>query len=136
MLDQPFLDRWRFMCRCVIQHNVHPKTDRHCCVDSIEELAELDRTMPFASLVHDLTCGDIQGGVQINHAVTLVIMRASLYLTRPHWQGRLSTVQGLDTGFLVHAQDYGVLRWVHVQPDDVTDFVNEQRILRQLEPID
>ena len=41
-------------------------------------------------------------------------------------------VERLDLGLLVHARHQRPLRWIEVEPDDVTDLGHEQRVLRQL----
>ncbi len=64
--------------------------------------------------------------------MALVVVRASLDLTRAHGQEWLRAVEGLDLRFLVYAQDYGVLWRIHVQPHDVADLIDQQRVGREL----
>ena len=42
-------------------------------------------------------------------------------------------VEGLNLGLLVDAQHHGVLGRIDIQPDDVSDFVDQLRVRRQLE---
>ena len=42
-------------------------------------------------------------------------------------------MQRLDLRLFVHAQDQRLVRRVEIQADDVSDFVNEQRVFRELE---
>ena len=46
---------------------------------------------------------------------------------------RLRAIERLYLGLFVHAQDQRVVRWVHIQADDVADLVDEQRVFGQLE---
>jgi len=41
----------------------------------------------------------------------------------------------LDLGFLVYAEHHGGLGRVQVEPDDVVDLLDEQRVVGQLEPV-
>ena len=75
----------------------------------------------------------VERGKQRRRAVPLVVMRPPLDLTRSHRQQRLRAVERLNLRLFVHAQDHGVVRRVHIQPDDVPHFVDQQRIVRQLE---
>ena len=52
-------------------------------------------------------------------------MGAPLGHAGQHRQDRLGPVQRLDLRLLVHAQHQRPLRWVQVQPDDVTDLVDD-----------
>ena len=51
-------------------------------------------------------------------------------------QAGLGSVEGLDLALLVEREHDGVLRRVHVEPDDVTDLGRELRIVRELEGAD
>jgi len=63
-------------------------------------------------------------------------MGPSLGLPRPQGQHRLGAVERLNLRLLVDAQHERLVRWIEGEPDDVPDFVNEQRVLRQLERLD
>src|SRR5665809_151031 len=52
-----------------------------------------------------------------------------------HRQARLGAIEGLDLALLVHAQHYGFVRWVEVEPDDVYELFLEVLVVRQLEGI-
>ena len=49
-----------------------------------------------------------------------------------HREHRCGAVEGLDLGLLVHAEHQRPLGRVEVEPDDVADLVDEQRVLGQL----
>ena len=56
------------------EHHMHRESGRYGLVDQIEELAELDRTMLRAGLVHDLPGRQVQRSEQIGDTMTLVVM--------------------------------------------------------------
>jgi hypothetical protein len=72
--------------------------------------------------------GDVEGGEQAGRAVPGVVMGAPLEHAGHHRQHGLGPVQGLDLGFLVHAEDNGALGRVVVQAGDVDDLLGEQRV--------
>jgi hypothetical protein len=65
----------------------------------------------------------------------LVVVGAALGQARQHRQDRLGAVQRLDLGLLVHAQHHRPLGRVVIQPDDIDDLLDKQRIGRQLEAV-
>ena len=62
----------------------------------------------------------------------LVVVGGALGDPRAHRQDRRGPIQRLDLGLLIHAQHHGPLGRVEVQPDDIADLLDEQRVLRQL----
>ena len=68
--------------------------------------------------------------------MTFVIMRLSRRYAGSQRQDRLRTIQSLHLTFLVYAEHNGVLRWIHVQPDDVPYLLHELRVFRELEIFD
>ena len=86
--------------------------------------------------VDDLAGRDVQRREQIGHTVTHVVMRASLDLSGTHRQRRLRAIQRLDAGLLIDAQDHRMFRRVHVEPDHITDLLDELRVFGQLERVD
>ena len=60
-------------------------------------------------------------------------MSAPLDLAWAQRQQGLGAIEGLNLGFLVHTENHGMLRRVHVQPDDVACLVHEVRVRREFE---
>jgi len=77
--------------------------------------------VPVVAGVGDLARGHLQGGDQRGGAVAALVVGGSLWQPRTDRQDRLGSVQGLDLGLLVHAQDHGLLRRVQVQAHHVAD---------------
>lgn len=60
-------------------------------------------------------------------------MREALDVPEAHRQHRLRSLQGLDLALLIDAEDDGVLRGIEVEPHDVADLFDEERIGGELE---
>ena len=109
---------------------------RHGGLDQVQEAAELLGTMPRRHLRNHLARGDIERGVEVGGAVANVVMCLPCRHPghqRQHWCG---AVERLDLGLLIDAQHDRSLGRVEVPPDDVTHFVDEQRIQGELERLD
>jgi len=111
------------------------ETYRHCLADGVEEPLELDGPVAGGELVDDHPACEIERRVQVDGAVTDVVVRAPFGCALQKWEDRLGAVQGLHLCLLVHAEHSDSLEWAHVQPDDVSDLVDEQWVGRQLEGI-
>src|SRR5664279_1419495 len=88
--------------------------------------------MTTVAFAENVAGGNIECRKQARNAVSLVVVRASLQLSSPHGQHRLGSAQSLDLGFLIHAQDEGMMGWIEIQPDNIPHFVDQQGIARQL----
>ena len=96
---------------------------------------ELDGAMLAMQLADDGPVGDVERREQAGDAVALVVMGAALRHAGQHRQHRLGAVQRLDLGLLIHAQHHRTLGRVVLQPDDIDDLLDNQRIGRQLEAV-
>jgi hypothetical protein len=134
--QQPALDGWGFVGAVVIENQVQFQLVWHGAVDGFEKAAKLDRAVAAMELA-DYGAGlGIQGSEQVDGAMTYVIRSAALGLAGAHRQQRLTAVQRLNLGFLVHAQHQRPIRRMEVQTHDVAHLFNEQRILGELEALD
>src|SRR3989454_3907525 len=114
----------------------HIERRRYGRLDRVEEPAEFHRAVPVVKLPDDLAGLDVQRGEERGRAMARVVVGPALHLPGPHRQQRLRAIQGLNLGFLVDAQDQRLVRRIEVEPHDVADLVDEQRILGQLERLD
>src|SRR3954465_61788 len=48
---------------------------------------------------------------------------------RGEWQDRVKPIQGLNSRFLIHAKDSRMLRWIHIQSNDVGGLLLKLRII-------
>ena len=55
-----------------------------------------------------------------------VVVAAALGGARHHGQDRLEAVERLDLGLLVDAKHHGPLGRIEVEPDDVSDLLDEE----------
>ena len=94
-------------------------------VDAVEERAELDRAKPPVRLSDNRTGLDVERRKQRGGTVPSVVVRAPFGLPGLHRQQRGGAVEGLNLGLLVDAQHHGVLGRIDIQPDDVSDFVDQ-----------
>jgi hypothetical protein len=133
---QPVLNGRRLVCRGIVDDNMDLQVGGHGLVDLDQELFELDSSMLRRELVEDLTGDQVHGRVQVDRAVALVVVALPLGHPRQQRQDRLGPVERLDLGFLVDTKDRGMIGRVHVQPDQVSNLVDEQRIGGQLEGVE
>ena len=68
--------------------------------------------------------------------MSFVIMGAAFDLARTHGQQRLRAVERLNLRLFIHTENQGTVGRVEVEPDNVADLVDKQRIGRQLEGFD
>src|SRR5262252_4448175 len=121
------------MSAIVVENEMHFKTRGHRGVNLIEELAKLKRAMTAMQLTNDFPRLSVQCGKQRSGAVTFVIVRPTLGLSRTHGQNRLRAIQGLDLRFLIHTQHQRFIRRIQVKPYHVADLIDKQRVFRKLE---
>ena len=76
---------------------------------------------------------DIQGGEERRGSVALVVVGHGAETPLLHGQARLGAVERLDLAFLIDGQHDGVGRWIDVKPNDIAQFADEVRIVRELE---
>ena len=102
-------------------------------IDVLEEPQEFLMSMTLVATPDYFAGPGIQGGEQRCSAVSGVVVCVAFYLPRFHRQKRLGPVQRLHLALLVDAQDNRVLWWIHVKAHDIADFLDKQRIFRELE---
>ena len=130
---QPVPDRGRLVRGQIVHDQVYVELGRGLFVDRVEEFPKLDGPVPSVQLSNHLAADGVQRRKQRCRAVSSVVVCSSLDLAWAHRQQRLRPLQRLDLRLLVHAQNQRIVRWIHVQTDDVANFLDQQRIGRQLE---
>lgn len=132
-LGQPRTNGRRFVRAVVVQDQVNIQRFRDGLVDSIQELPKLDSPMPPMALPDHLCGFHIQGGKKRRRPIASVVMGAPFSLSGAHRQNGLSTIQRLNLGLLIDAQDQSTLGRIEVQAHNVPDFLNKERIRGELE---
>ena len=131
--SEPRSDERGLMCAVVVHDEMYVEVRRHPRVETIEELAELHRPMAAVRLADDLASLHIERRKQRRRPVPCVIVGAAFGLARLHRQQGGRAVQRLDLRFLVDAQHDSMIGRIDIQPGDVPDFLDQQRVGRQLE---
>jgi hypothetical protein len=130
-LGKPLLHYRMLVGRVVVGDQVKRLALGRFAINLSQELQPLG--VPILALTDDLAVQIVQRGKQRGRAVALVVVRHRLGATLLQRQARLRAIQRLDLALLVAAQHDGVLWRGHVQVDDVFEFLDEQRIARDLE---
>ena len=96
--------------------------------------AETPRT-PGARASHlkSIVGGDVWCGEQRRCTEAALIVSVVLDVQAIHGQLRLGVVEGLDLRFLVSGEHHRVICRIEVQPGDVSDLHDAERIRRQFE---
>src|SRR5262245_47780359 len=76
--------------------------------------------------------GDIQSSEQRSSSVANVIVALARRHSRAQRQNRPGPIESLNLTLLIHAQHQSTFRRVQVKTDNVTDFLNEEWVGRQL----
>src|ERR1035441_10301612 len=107
--QEPAVDGRGLVSGRIVQHDVDLETLRHRLVDGLEELLELDGSVAGGELVDDHPACQIERRVQVDGAVTDIVVRASFGCAGQEWEDRPGAVQGLHLCLLVHAMNNGSL---------------------------
>src|SRR5271157_3159901 len=83
-LNQPLPDERRFMRAVIVQNEMHLHSRRHCRLDGVEELAELQRAVAAMQSAHDFSRLGIQGRKQRGRTMTEIIVASPLRLAGTH----------------------------------------------------
>jgi len=120
MVAEPFLHVGRSVRRGVVQDHVELLLGvgpHHL----VHEGDEVGTGVALAEPMRDVPGRHVQGGIQIDDAVALVVMRVADRTTRSKGERPLRALQRLNRRLLVHTQHHGVLGRMQVQADDVVD---------------
>ena len=132
-LGEPVPDQWRFVGAVVVHDDVHVEFARDLRLDEIEKFAELRRAMPLMKLSDHFTGLRIQRRKQGRRSMALVVVCPPFDLPGLQRQQRLRAIERLNLRLLIHAEDRGMRGRIQIQPDDVPDLFDQQRIVRQFE---
>jgi len=130
---QPGLDLWMAVGGVVIRDAVDVQFAGNSLVDLTQEGQELLVAVARLACCEDRAVQDVQRGEQRRGAVALVVVGDALDVTEPHGQHRLSALQRLALALLVHADDQSVVWGTQIEPDHVPQFLDEKRVVGQLE---
>ena len=137
MSTEPAFDLGRFMGRVVIHHqvNLDPRLLRNPFVDQFHELDKLLMPMLLMARANNMSGCDVQRRKQRSRSMPSVVVGMPLDLSRSHRQQRLAPIQGLHLALFIDAQHDRTIGRSEVKANHVADFVDEQRIRRELESL-
>jgi len=133
VVGQPGAHLWLLVGGIVVEDGMDNLAGRHGALDGIEEANEFAMPVLRHIAAEDGTVEHVKGGEQRRDAIALIIVRHGPAFARLERQTGLGPVERLDLRFLVDRQHNGVGRRIHVETDDVLDFLNESRIGGPLE---
>src|ERR1700736_2266735 len=99
----------------------------------LQEVQELDRSVPLVELVGHGPGSDVEGGEQIGGAVPDVVVRVPRNLSGLHRQQWLGPVESLDHGLLVDAENQCLIGRVQIEAHDIGDLGLQLRVVAVLE---
>src|SRR5664279_4219839 len=91
--------------------------------------------MARLALGDDTAVDDVERREERGSAVAKVVVSHALDITESHRQDRLGALQGLHLALLVHAQYQRVVGRIKIQPNDVADLFDEERVGGQLKAL-
>ncbi len=133
VIGQPSFHIRMLMRSVVVQNQVHVKIVSHGCVDVIEKRDELFVSMARQALADDRSIQNVERGKQRGGAVAPIVMCLPFGKSTLHRQDWRCPVKRLNLRFLVNAQNQRLPRRAHIKPNNITNFLGELRIGRELE---
>ena len=134
MIGQELLHAFAFMGGQVVHDDVNIPPSGLSHHDVGQERDELLAGMARRGFADDGAGLGVEGCIQREGAMPIVFKPVAFSASRRQGQDRVEPVEGLDMGFLVHAEDRGVLRGIHVKPNNVSGLRFKVWIIRRHVP--
>jgi hypothetical protein len=131
MTGQEIVDELRFMSREIVGNHVDIAPEGLGSDNLSKKVNEVRGGMALGGLAKDFSAAGIQGRIQRQSAVTVILKAMSLSSARGKGQDGIQAVQGLDSALFVDAKDGGMIRWVQIKADNVGRLLLEIRIIAQ-----
>src|SRR2546426_2488335 len=112
----------------VVQNQMNSKIGGNDTINLVQKLAELNGSMARPALADHRSCGDVQGSEETGCAMALVIVSAAFGLSGQHRKDRLTAAERLDLTLLIYTKHHRMMKRIHVQADNVSHLVDQQRI--------
>lgn len=133
---QPFLYLRVFVCSIVIQYEMDIEFGLDRPLNPIEKPEKLLMPVACLALTDHRSFKNVESGKQRGRSMTLIIVCLALWQTRSQRKYRLGAIQRLNLTLFIHAQHDGIVRWIHIEPDDVAHFRSKITIVAELERFD
>ena len=131
--SEPGTDFGMFVSGVVIDDEMDVEVARHTAIDLTQESEELLMTVARFTACDDFPGGDIESREQSGRAVPFVVMGDAFDVAKAHGEKGLSPLKSLNLGLLIDREHHGVVRGIEVETDDVADFLDEERVVGNLE---
>ena len=102
-------------------------------LDGVQKANELLMSVTLHAASGDLALQHVKGGEQRGRAVAVVVIGHRSGASLLHGEARLGSIQSLDLGLLVDAENHRVSGRIDIETDDVADLGRELRVIGQLE---
>lgn len=130
---QPLLHSSMFMRPIVIDDKMNLQVAGDVGLHMIQELQVLLMSVPLFAPGDYFARGDVQSGKQGRCPMADIVMGHALDIAQPDGEDGLGSIQGLNLAFFVDTEDHGLFGRVEIQPDDIADLFDEERVGRDLE---
>ena len=130
---EPSPDLWMLMGGVVVEDNVDGLVGRDLSVNNVQEANELLVPVALHIAPDNRPVEDVQGGEERRGSIAFVVVGHGAETPLLHGQPRLGAVQCLDLAFLIDGQNDGMGWRIDVKPNDIAQFTDEVRIVRELE---
>jgi hypothetical protein len=132
-LGQPRADLGMLVGGVVVHDQVDLQPRGNLGVEMPKECEKLLVPVPALALREDVAPVHIERREERGGAVAEVVVRDALDVAEPHRQQWGRALQRLDLALLINGQHEGVVRGIQVEPDDIADLLDEERIRREFE---
>lgn len=130
---QPRLDLRMLVTAVVVDDAMHVELGRDGFVDFTQKRQKFLMPVTWLASCKHRAVEHVQSGKQRGDTVTNVIVRDAFDVAEAHRQHGLRALERLALALLVHVQHQGVLRRAQVQADHVAQFLDDERVGRELE---
>lgn len=138
MCAQEIVDQSGLVDREVVGNDVDLVAPRLIDHDVAQEGDEHRRGVPCRRLSQSLATAGVEGCIERERAVTLVLKTVSFGPPRGERQHRVQSIQRVDRSLLVNAEHCGMLRRVQIEANDDVGLAFRARIVRchvRVEPL-
>jgi hypothetical protein len=130
---EPLTDLRVLVRRVIVEDHMNRLAGGNLRLDGVEEADELLMPMALHVAAYDRAIENVQRGEQRRCSVPFVIMRHGSGTPLLQRQARFRSIERLNLALFIHRKHNGV-RWrIDIEPDDIAQFVDELRIVRELE---
>ncbi len=129
---EPAFDRRMLVCGIVVHNQMKVECGWNAQLDLFEEAEILLMTVALLARSNDFTASNVESGEKGCCSMSLVVMGNTFDVTQSHGKHGLSAIKGLDLALLINAQDHRFVRGMKVKANNITHFLDEERVSGEL----